>query len=426
MPDTSNIATDFLKDLGSVEDILAEAETVSSLDMVKYNSHIHLPPNFSAFETVEQAVELASKEDVRVLGAGNYYDFDVYQDFACETMKKNIFPVFGTEIIALETDLQTNGVKINDPGNPGKYYICGKAISKFDLLSDRAKELLAAIRQNDSKRMCQMAAKIEEVFCRNGLKTGLDDKTIINKVVKRHSLSDANTVVLQERHLAQAFQEEFYKLVPVDQRASVLSGMFGKEPSVVDDPVATQNDIRSHLMKAGKSCYVPETFVTLAEAKELICELGGIPCYPTLADGTPDFTNYESPLESFIQTLKDNNYSMVEFIPLRNTPEVLEKYVTAIRNAGIAVVAGTEHNTLSLDPIEPFCVKSQPIPQVVKDVFWEGCCVLAAHQFLAANDLCGLVDVKNQPNDKYTDPDSRIKELAKIGSVVLKRFNANN
>jgi hypothetical protein len=37
-----------------------------------------------------------------------------------------------------------------------------------------------------------------------------------------------------------------------------------------------------------------------------------------------------------------------EFVPLRNTPAVLSKYVKAMRAAGLMVTAGTEHNTLEL------------------------------------------------------------------------------
>ena len=38
------------------------------------NTHVHLPPNFSAFETVEDAVGTAAAEGVRVLGASNFHD----------------------------------------------------------------------------------------------------------------------------------------------------------------------------------------------------------------------------------------------------------------------------------------------------------------------------------------------------------------
>ena len=47
----------------------------------RVNAHIHLPPNFSAFDSVEQAVTLAADEHIGVLGVSNYYDYDVYGEF---------------------------------------------------------------------------------------------------------------------------------------------------------------------------------------------------------------------------------------------------------------------------------------------------------------------------------------------------------
>ena len=45
----------------------------------RVNTHVHLPPNFSAFRAVEQALELAADAELQVLGASNYYDFSVYR-----------------------------------------------------------------------------------------------------------------------------------------------------------------------------------------------------------------------------------------------------------------------------------------------------------------------------------------------------------
>ena len=385
-------------------------------ESLTYNSHIHLPPNFSAFETVDQAVQIASDERVQVVGCGNYYDYSVYQQFTETAQSKNIFPLFGTEIIALEKDLQQEGVRINDPGNPGKYYICGKGISRFEQLSDRAAELLNGIRNNDTLRMREMTEKMAEVFSDHGIDTGLDDTAVIERVVKRYGCS-ANMVTLQERHLTQAFQEVFFEKVPADQRIQKMTDLFGAIPqSAPYEAVGIQNEIRSYLMKAGKVCFVPETFVNLAQAKELIVELGGIPCYPVLADGSKQRCEYETPLDQLIETLKANDYEMVEFIPVRNSPEVLTEYVTAIRQAGIAVVAGTEHNTLDLLPIQPTCVGGAAIPEAVDAIFKEGICVLSAHAFLKAYRQDGFVDVAAD------DANERIERFSRIGAVVLKRY----
>ena len=409
-------AIDFLKELGSVNAVTTEASNVSLPESLTYNSHIHLPPNFSAFETVEQAVELAADQGVRVLGCGNYYDYSVYQRFTETARDKNVFPSFGTEIIALETDLQQKDIRINDPGNPGRHYICGKAISRFEDLSSRADELLSGIRNNDKLRMTEMVVKMAAVFSEHGIDTGLDDQAVIARVVKRHGCS-ADTVTLQERHLAQAFQEVFFDEVSEGQRQQKLTDIF-RVPSQSNpsDTVGIQNEIRSNLMKAGKICFVPETFVNLAQAKELICELGGIPCYPVLADGSKKRCEYETPVEQLIERLKDNHYTMVELITIRNSPEVLVEYVSAIRQAGIAVVAGTEHNTLNLLPIKPACVGGQAVPEEIDSIFKEGICVLAAHAFLKAHGEEGFVD------GQEGNANQRIEDFSRIGAVVLKNY----
>ena len=416
-------ATDFLIELGTVEEVKAlAAGGLSPAGPVKFNTHIHLPPNFSAFETVSQAVALAAEQGVSVLGVGNYYVFGVYQTFVKAVREKGIFPLFGTEIIALETDLQQQGVRINDPGNPGKYYICGKGITRFETLSQKAEELLGSIRKNDQLRMTEMIEKMDLVFSCHGVDLKLDVHAVIARVVKRHGCK-AEMVTLQERHVCQAFQEVFFDVAAEHQRLAKLTQVFGVAPkSDMDNAVAVQNEIRSNLMKAGKSCFVPETFVNLSQAKELIGQLGGIPCYPVLADGSSQRCEYETPLETLIETLKSNGYTMVEFIPLRNQPDVLSEYVKAIRAAGIAVVAGTEHNTLDLLPIEPTCVDRQLIPKDVNEIFFEGVCVLSAHAFLKAQGQDGFIDDANNPNQNYSTDEARIEDFRKIGAAVLAKY----
>src|SRR5262245_29704806 len=44
-------------------------ETFAPPSRFHVNAHIHLPPNFSAFDSVSQAVTLAAAQDVPVLGA---------------------------------------------------------------------------------------------------------------------------------------------------------------------------------------------------------------------------------------------------------------------------------------------------------------------------------------------------------------------
>lgn len=412
-----------LRGLGAVEELFALAERgYGPARRPKCNSHIHLPPNFSAFVSVEQAVELAGEQQVGVVGVTNYYDYEVYADFARLARERGIFPLFGLEIIALIEDLVRQGVKINDPGNPGRIYVCGKGATLFSPMSDEARRLLEIIRRNDRQRMSIMAARLAEVFAERGLSLGLDENAVIDMVVRRHGCP-RHRVYLQERHICQAFQEALFERVPAERRMEVLSRVLGAAPKAEpEDAVKIQNEIRTHLLKAGKPAFVEERFLSFEQAYRMILELGGIPCYPTLADGTSPICPYETPVEMLIKRIRDGGMYAAEFIPVRNTPEVLAAYVRAMRKAGLVVTAGTEHNTLDLLPIEPMCVKGAAVPEDVRDVFWEGMCVVAAHQFLCAHGRCGFVDRAGRPNPDYATDEARIAAFRRLGAAVIQRY----
>jgi hypothetical protein len=426
MSSTVTTALEALRSLGSPAELRAAAQSIdvaSARPKTDVNVHVHLPPNFSAFTTVADAVALARAQGVSVLGANNYYDYDVYGEFATLAGEAGVFPVFGLEIIALIDELLKAGVKLNDPGNPGKIYVCGKGITRFAPFSDEAMAILQVIRRNDSARMREMVEKLEQTLASRGTPTGLSESAVIDRVVRRHG-SKREQVYLQERHVCQAFQEALFARLPAAGRSQAIATLLGMaKPSFGDDDaVKIQNEIRSHLLKNGKPAYVPETFIDFPRAAKLILALGGIPCYPLLADGVNPITPFEAPVATLIQNVKQLGVHAAEFIPLRNSPEVLVEYVPALRRAGLVVTAGTEHNTLDLVPVPPTALGGEPIPAKVAAIFWEGACVVVAHQFLSLHGEVGYVTASGEPNPAYPDADTRIRSLAKLGAAVLERY----
>ncbi len=178
----------------------------------KVNSHVHLPPNFSAFQTVVEASELASAQGVGVLGASNYYDFSVYGPFADKATSLGVFPLFGLEVVCLLEDLRQAGDRVNDPANPGKTYLCGKGITQFAPMNAAAAGLMGTVRSIDSDRIAAMIDKLNGVFARGGVETSLTEGSVKAAVVSRYGVP-ADTVYLQERHVAQAFQEALFVAV---------------------------------------------------------------------------------------------------------------------------------------------------------------------------------------------------------------------
>ena len=159
----SHVLTDY-----PLEAMLADADRgVAPSVPPRSNAHVHLPPNFSAFESVAQAVDLAASQDVRILGASNYYDFSIYESFTERSLARGIYPMFGLEVIALLDDVKRAGILINDPGNPGRMYLCGKGITKFENPTTEARQLLDRIRRSDEERMRKMVR-----LMRRGLRFG--------------------------------------------------------------------------------------------------------------------------------------------------------------------------------------------------------------------------------------------------------------
>lgn len=377
--------------------------------MKKANCHIHLPPNFSAFVNVDDALESAKVEGLRLLGTSNYYDYAVYGAFARKAKASGIFPLLGLEVVTWMDELAKAGQKINDPGNPGKAYLCGKAIPRFDSPSPKAAATLGRIRTSDQDRIAKMALALDNVFTERGLPTVITLSFVCAEMALRLDLP-VESVVLQERHLAEVYQEHIFEHTSEAERGEVLAKLLGAEPKGLDR-VTVQGDIRTHLMKAGKPAYVAESFIPFDEGVSLVLELGGLPCYPVLADGAKPICAFEETPETLVANLRANGLVAAELIPNRNRADVLRAYVHALRDAGIVVSAGTEHNTQDRLSLVPQCADG-PVPDDVAQIFWEGACVLAAHQEQVANGKAGFI----APTGERI---AEIDEFAKLGEAIL-------
>jgi hypothetical protein len=262
---------------------------------------------------------------------------------------------------------------------------------------------------------------LSEVFEQRGVAADLDEAKIIERIVRRQGVRP-DMVVLQERHVAQAFREELFRLVTEADRPAVLERVLGMpSQAAAGDHIGVQNEIRACLMKAGRPAFVEESFLSFDEALGLVLGLGGIPCYPVLADGASPICAYEDPPEELIGTLKARRVFCAEFIPLRSAPGVLKRYVEAMRAAGFVITAGTEHNTLDQVPMEPACIHGLPVPPAAKEIFVEGAYVIAAHQYLRLHGLCGYVDDQGGLNPEFGSAEERIFQFRRLGAAVVAR-----
>lgn len=354
------------------------------------NTHVHFPPNFSAFDTPSQVIEEAVAEGVRALGISSFYDQNVYARFADEAKAAGIVPLFGLEFITLDADLAASETKVNDPSNPGRIYFCGKGIQPFKIKSDAAAATASAIRSGNDERSHAQVDQLVAWFAENGVDTGLTPEAIEQAVADRGTVP-VEWVSLQERHIARAFQEAIAAL-PESERADALARVFGgPAASDVNDAVALQGEIRSKLLKTGKPGFVPEVPLTFGEVYDYVLAMDGIPTFPILADGASPVSEWEYPPAELAQRLKERHVFAAELIPNRNASAVVDEYVAAFAEAGIILMGGTEHNTLDRIPLDPACADG-PLSDAARKAFYEATCVVAAHQQLVSEGRPGYVD----------------------------------
>jgi hypothetical protein len=176
------------------------------------------------------------------------------------------------------------------------------------------------------------------------------------------------------------------------------------------------------LLKAGGRAFVPEdsdAFPELQTIIDFILDAGGIPCYPVLLDDKQgNLTGFEGDWDRMDEVLQSFNVSCLELIPLRNSIEKLEEFVEYFRRKKYVISFGTEHNSPGLFPITVKVNGDKELSPELKKVSYEGCCIMAAHQFLISRDKEGFIkhngrmDIDNQ--DYYRD----------LGNALIQEFTS--
>ncbi|MEZ5072636.1 MAG: hypothetical protein R2751_17170 [Bacteroidales bacterium] len=389
------------------EALMETAETWTGIPVLPVNNHIHTPHSFSAFSSVEEAVRLARAEGVRILGVNDFNGVDAYGDFERACLREGLFPLFNIELIGIHSADQKAGVRVNDPGNPGRIYISGKGLAHPSRLSGESRAVLDAIVAESNRQVEEMTGKLNR---------WLRDKGLSIELVREDLLRSGAGKLLRERHVARALRVRMEEVFETDAqwRTGMKTVFGGVEPGSDRDRAAeVENELRSRLLKAGAPAFVPEderAFLPLDRILSLIREAGGIPTYPLLLDGTGgEPTEFESDPDSLFHALQDRGFRSVEFIPHRNRPEMLRKYAGMFYERGFVVTFGTEHNTSAPGPMTVECKGGIPLEPDMARIGFLGAAALAGHQYLIARGASS------------TDSVSR-NELEDVGRAVLGTF----
>lgn len=361
------------------------------------NAHLHTSYSFSAFECLTNALEKADDENVKVVGINDFYSMDGYNEWKKEALLRHLYPLFNIEFISLQKEDQDKGIRVNDPNNPGRTYISGKGLCCPPKLSKSYTEQIATLRAESNAQVQEMCQLLNELLLAFNAGFNLNFEVIKDFFSKGQ---------VRERHLAKALRMSAYiqfKNKPDDIKP-FFEKLFNDRPlrSDIFDYAGVENEIRSNLLKAGGAAFVPEdskTFLPMDDVCKIILAAGGIPTYPFLGDDAEgNFTDFEREIEETACILKQRGIYSVEFVSPRNSLEMLEKYAGYLHENGFIVTIGTEHNTPAMEPLKPAARGNIPLTERLKQINYEGACVIAAHQERVRTSTNGYVDVDGIAN----------------------------
>ncbi|WP_298648118.1 hypothetical protein [uncultured Proteiniphilum sp.] len=381
-------------------------------DILKVNAHLHTPYSFSAFRDVDDALDRAVAEEVKVVGINDFYTTEGYSAWAEGCSKRKLYPLFGIEFISLNEEDQKAGLRVNDPANPGRTYLSGKGLSHPFRLEEPYATLLSNVRNEANRQVEAMCEKLNELLRQKNCGFTLDFKQLTDELTKG---------LIRERHLAKALRMSVYKACDNDESGikELLDKLFDGKllKSSLDDFAGVENEIRSNLLKAGGAAFVPEdaaAFLPMETVQEIIIAAGGIPTYPFLADdANGNYTDFENDPERVAKQLTERGFHSAEFITTRNDVRLLEKYAAYLYEQGFVVTFGSEHNTPAMEPVELFARGGVPLTDKLMEINYKGACVIAAHQHLVKQGLNGYVD-----QNGYADRSKR-SELEALGDQLF-------
>ncbi len=404
----------FLSGFPPIDVLKKEMKDLALPGVREVNGHIHTPYSFSAFSDLETAFSMARDEKIAVLGINDFYVTDGYEAFHKSCLENRIFPLFNIEFIGLMKTEQRKGIRINDPNNPGRIYFSGKGLDyPFQTGWIQRRQLRKVIRESQ-EQIKAMIIKLNSLMEQYNHSFRLSYEEIRQRYA--HEL-------VRERHIAKALRilaEENFD-TPADQIV-FLETLYGgkKSKNSQGNEAATENEIRSNMLKSGGAAFVEEdesSFLELRKIIKIIHKAGGIPCYPVLLDDpSGNYTEFEADPEKLHRTLSELGIESIELIPGRNDFSRLKSFVEYFHGKGFIVTFGTEHNTPEMIPLTVTSRGSVPLDDTLRKIAWEGACVLAAHQYLRANGRQGYILPDGTNSNKQKN------DLINLGQLVIEYY----
>lgn len=378
------------------------------------NTHVSTPYSFSVFESIEQIAQCARTEGVAALGINDLNTLDGFKDFAASCLWHGVYPLFNVGFLVRCEDGRTGGIHGRAADTPAIRAIHGKAVRYPAALSGDSRNLMASIWKASQDRIWKMIEALNTILKNRHLTIELNYNAI---------RSSFGRTSLLEQHLAQAVYTSIGNLPGQKTEHIALLRRLFDDDSFDGDPADAplmRQAIHDRLLTRGKEAYVEEpsnSFMNFFQAKQVILQVGGIPCYQCSFNGPEEATIGTKGPVFLAKHLADKGIHAIEFITRQTTPSVLKEYMPYFADHSFCVTTATGPVTGHPASLVPVTIDGRALDESLIDISYTGACFLAAHQELHHQKRRGFID---ETGKRAITPD-QLDGFIRIGDQAIRK-----
>ncbi len=379
--------------------------------MLISNTHVHTPHSFSPFSSVNELISAAAADSIAALGINDDVIVDGFKEFASGCREKHIYPIFNITLPMQCTFEHHSTSSHRTAANSQTSLLIGKALRYPASLGGDSRNFLASLWKASQDRMWKLIDAINDALSTAGCTEGLDYVTI------RSSLAKSS---VYPYHVALALYDLLLRQYPVDDHGKMLNTLFSGtrfEGDHADRESSVENIHR--MMPASplfKALPPIEPVVHLPQARQVILQAGGIPCFQCSFNEDDEWMKESEGPQLLVQQLSVKGIHAVEFFPGETSHRLLETFMRYLYNHNFCVTLGSGWLTGAKQPLLPLTADGKIPDKDLLAMNYDGTCILAAHQELHNQNRRGFVD---EAGKRLVSPEN-VQQFIAIGDEIIR------
>ncbi|MBN1759412.1 MAG: hypothetical protein JW863_13880 [Chitinispirillaceae bacterium] len=377
------------------------------------NMHVQTPHSFSVYSSVDDLVRSAADQTIAVLGINDGLSVDGFKEFDSSCRSRHIYPLYNIALPIRCSFEHHHTVRHHQSAEEHLCRLVGTALRFPPLLNSDSRNLLASLWKASQDNIWKLIDIINTVLIQHEMSRMLDYGTIRSTYAKSSVYPQHVVLALYDFLLARDTESD-----ASEPLLRVLFGQIGFNSDPAERQSVCVAILRNLLEQAPySSVFISgEPVIHLLQAKQVILQAGGIPCFHCSFNDTDEWMKESEGPELLSRLLSSKGIHAVEFNPGETTIDLLQTFMRYLYHHDFCVCIGTGSTGWPDSPLVPVTADGKKLDDDLLAMGYEGACVLAAHQEMHYRNRRGFLD----ESGKRLIPPDQMKQFVTLGDEVIR------